>query len=132
MLLLKENGDEVIVEFPMLPRKVKSNKLVKANEGRVALQRGPIIYCVEAIDQKLPGVMNLVLDDDAEVHYDYQTSLLNGVGTLTGTIKAAFESEAGNVSLASREFRAIPYYSWANRGQGEMTVWFKVGFVQDF
>lgn len=127
-----ENGDEVIVEFPMMPRRVKSNKLVKANEGRVALQRGPIIYCAEAIDQKLPGVMNLILDDDAEVHYDYQTGLLSGVGTLTGTINAAYESEAGIVSLVPQEFRAIPYYAWANRGSGEMTVWFKDGFVQDF
>lgn len=118
-----ENGDEIIVEFPMMPRRVKSNKLVKANEGRVALQRGPIIYCVEAIDQKLPGVMNLIIDDEAEVHYDYQIGLLNGVGTLTGTIKAASELEAGNVSLVPQEFRAIPYYAWANRDSGEMTVW---------
>lgn len=118
-----ENGDEIIVEFPMMPRRVKSNKLVKANEGRVALQRGPIIYCVEAIDQKLPGVMNLIIDDEAEVHYDYQIGLLSGVGTLTGTIKAASELEAGNVSLVPQEFRAIPYYAWANRDPGEMTVW---------
>jgi len=118
-----ENGDEIIVEFPMMPRRVKSNKLVKANEGRVALQRGPIIYCVEAIDQKLPSVMNLVLDDDAEVHYDYQIGLLSGIGTLTGTIKVASELEDGNVSLVPQKFRAIPYYAWANRDPGEMTVW---------
>lgn len=117
------NGDEVIMNFPMMPRKVRSNQLVKANEGLIALQRGPVIYCVEAIDQKVPDVLHFILDEYAEIQFDYQTGLLNGVGTLTGTIKAASEMKAGNASEIPFKFRAIPYFAWANRNQGEMTVW---------
>jgi DUF1680 family protein len=104
---------------------VKSNKLVKADEGRVSLQRGPVIYCAEAIDQKTQAVMNLVIDDTAKLNYEYQSALLNGVGILTGTIKACTkEPGSGKVSIVSQDFKAIPYYAWANRGAGEMTVWF--------
>jgi DUF1680 family protein len=108
----------------MTPRRVKSNKLVKADEGRVALQRGPIIYCIEAIDQQPLGVIKVVLDKDVQVHYDYQSLMLNGIGILTWTIEAGKkELEPGKVSFVPQEFIAIPYYAWANRGPGEMTVW---------
>jgi uncharacterized protein len=121
-----ENDDEIRVEFPMTPRRVKSSILLKADEGSVALQRGPIIYCAEAIDQQAHGVMDLVVENDAEINYEYQSGLLNGVGTVTGKIKSGSEeSGSGNISLLPVEFRAIPYYAWANRDPGEMTVWFK-------
>ncbi len=119
-----ENGDEIIVKFPMTPRRVKSNKLVKADEGRVALQRGPIIYCIEAIDQQASGVNKVVLDKEVQVHYDYQSAMLNGIGTLTGATKAGKnELVPGKVSPVPQEFIAIPYYAWANRGPFEMNVW---------
>ncbi len=110
-----EKGDEITVKFPMEPRKVKANKLVKADNSCIALQRGPIIYCVESVDQKSPDVMNLLIDDDEKILYDYQPDLLNGVGTLNG--KGA---------LKAQDFKAIPYFAWANRDQGGMTVWLSI------
>jgi len=81
---------------------------VKANEGMIALQRGPVIFCAEAIDQFIPGGMNLVIEKNAEIQYEYQHELLNGVGVLKG-----------------KSFKAIPYFAWANREPCEMTVWFR-------
>ena len=103
-----ENGDELTIILPMEPRRVKSNILVKANEGLIALQRGPIIYCAEAIDQLTPGRMDLIIDENAEIRYKFQYELLNGVGVLKG-----------------KSFTSIPYYAWANREPCEMTVWFR-------
>ncbi|MCK7460847.1 MAG: hypothetical protein MZU84_01610 [Sphingobacterium sp.] len=82
--------------------------MVKANEGMIALQRGPIIYCIESVDQLIPGRMNLVIEKNEELQYEYQPELLNGVGVLKG-----------------KSFSAIPYYTWANREPCEMTVWIK-------
>lgn len=103
-----EDGDQLTVIWPMMPRRVKSNMQVKANEGMIALQRGPVIYCAEAIDQLIPGGMYLVIEKNAEIQYEYQPELLNGVGVLKG-----------------KSFKAIPYYAWANREPCEMTVWFR-------
>jgi len=119
-----KNGDEILVEFPMVPRRVRANKLVKSDEGCVALQRGPVIYCLEEIGQKSPGNNYSLLAKNTEVLYDYQPGLLGGLGTLTGSMIVAYESEDGKVTTELQEFMAIPYYSWANRGPGRMTVWF--------
>jgi DUF1680 family protein len=123
-----KTGDKLTISFPMVPRKVRANKLVKADFGQVAFQRGPIIYCAESIDQQFPDVINLTVDVNAEVLYNYQPGLLNGIGTLEGNIKTASGQTTGVVDPDINNFLAIPYYAWANRGQGEMTVWFPVSY----
>jgi uncharacterized protein len=120
-----ENGDEIMVEFPMKPRRVKANNLVKADEGQVALQRGPIIYCLEE-DKGVKGYNNYFLASLKE-NFEYQGDLLNGVGTLVGILKR--DQKSAEVEPFWRNiphvFQAIPYYAWANRDPGEMAVWLR-------
>jgi uncharacterized protein len=125
------NGDKLAISFPMMPMKVRANKLVKADSGQVAFQRGPIIYCAESIDQKFPDVKNLTSDENAVVLYNYQPGLLNGVGTLEENIKTSSGQTTGSATPVVRNFLVIPYYAWANRGQGEMTVWFPAFYPTD-
>jgi DUF1680 family protein len=118
-----ENGDEIKIEFPMMPRRVKANILVKADIGRVALQRGPIIYCLEE-GKEIKGYNNYFLGFSKE-YFEYQGELLNGVCTLDGILKRNQKSAEGEPFWRNipHVFHAIPYYAWANRGPGEMAVW---------
>ncbi|MGD0782189.1 MAG: hypothetical protein ABSA30_04925 [Candidatus Aminicenantales bacterium] len=84
---------------------------VQADAGRVAIQRGPLVYCAEGIDNG-GQALALVIPDNTAFRAEYRPDFLKGVVVLKG--------------LASgREITLIPYYAWANRGPGEMEVWFK-------
>ena len=94
------------------------------DNGKVALQRGPIMYCAEWKDNN--GLAsNIIVPKDAAFKPEYETGLLNGVMVLKADVKSINVDAAGqNVSTQNTTLTAIPYYSWANRGKGEMTVWF--------
>ncbi len=108
-----ETGDRIELTLPMPVRRVQSHPEVENNRGKLALQRGPIVYAAEAVDNG-GRVLDLVLPQDAELTADYRDDLLGGVVALAGTARR------GGSDVA---FLAIPYFSWANRGPGEMTVW---------
>jgi uncharacterized protein len=117
-----KDGDQLQVKFPMIPRKVRANPLVKEDDGKIALQRGPVIYCFEA-DQSMPFVSNLVLAD-SDIHYEFKAELLNGVGILSGKVLYREIGEERKVASGPEsDFYTIPYYAWANRCPAEMTVW---------
>ena len=118
-----QNGDEILIRLPMEPRKVKADKRVIADEGKVALQRGPVIYCLEAADQAQTDLKNMKIDDTTAIKYKYQEQLLNGIGTLTGML--GLSGETGSERTNQRTFLAVPYYSWANRKAAPMIVWIK-------
>jgi len=99
-----------------------ANLKVKADQGKVALQRGPIVYCLEGPDNGNHLVDNFLLADDSKLFTKFEGDLLNGVSTITGTINDYIYSENELIKLP-KDFKAIPYYSWAHRGKGEMTVW---------
>jgi DUF1680 family protein len=105
-------GDVIELDLPMPIRRVISHSQVEENVGRVALERGPIVYCLEAVDHN-GSVSNIVLPDDAQLTTEHRADLLNGVTVLRNKDDA---------SLA-QSITAIPYYAWAHRGPGEMTVW---------
>ncbi len=99
------NSDELVIDFPMETRSVSAHPLVKENEGKLSVERGPIVYAFEEIDNK--GVIDdIKLDKDAEFEANFESELLEGVTT-----------------LRTDRFKAIPYYSWSNRGIGKMKVW---------
>jgi len=100
-------GDIVEVDLPMPIQRVVSHEQVAANRGRVALERGPLVYCVEGVDNG--RLADLHLPDDAALRAEHQPDLLGGVTVIRREGK--------------RPFLAIPYYAWANRGAGEMAVW---------
>lgn len=114
-------NDVVAVALPMDVRRVQAHPLVKDDLGKVALQRGPVIFCAEWADNQ--GLTsNLVLPAATPLTATYQPALLGGVMTLTATVPAVLV-EPTAVRTVPHAFTAIPYYAWANRGKGEMTVW---------
>jgi DUF1680 family protein len=116
--------DVVEVTLPMEVRRVHANPLVKDDLGKVALQRGPVMYCAEWQDNN-GKASNIIVPTGTAFTASYQPGLLNGVETLTATVPVVQVDASGtSVSTAPRTLTAIPYYAWANRGKGEMMVWF--------
>lgn len=122
-------GDEVELVLEMPVERVYANPNVPQNVGRVALQRGPLVYCLEAVDQPVP-LRHIVLPRDAKLTPRFEPELLGGVSVLTGEALAAVtEDWNGNLYRAAAPqyqpctITAIPYYAWDNRQPGEMMVW---------
>ncbi|MCS6975953.1 MAG: glycoside hydrolase family 127 protein [Gemmatales bacterium] len=115
-------GDVVEVTLPMTPQRRYAHPEVKENVGRVALTRGPFVYCLEGVDNG-GQVRNLVLPRDAELTARKEPDLLGGVVVLEGTAQAVRRKDDGSLAASSVNFVAIPYYTWANRGPSPMVVW---------
>jgi len=117
-------GDTVVLELPMPVHRVVALDSVEADRGRVALQRGPIVYAVEWPDEPEGHVRNLLLPDDTSLESAFEPDLLRGVSVIRGQARA-YRKVPGADTLASSEvpLTAIPYYAWAHRGRGEMEVW---------
>jgi DUF1680 family protein len=118
-----EKGDTIALELPMPIRRVLSHEKVEENDGRVALERGPLVYCAEWADNG-GYVSHIVLHDEAALTSQFREDLINGVTRLHGMASAfKYDTDGKTPILAKHAFTAIPYYAWAHRGQGEMTVW---------
>jgi len=115
-------GDRVLLDLPMPVRRVVSHPNVLADRGRVALQRGPIVYCLEGPDND-DHVLNLMLPDDAKLTSEHRPNLLGGVTVLRGRGLSVQRRPDGSLATGPADLTAIPYYAWNNRGAGEMTVW---------
>jgi len=129
-----KKGDVVEMNLPMEVRRVIANEKVKNDIGKVALQRGPLMYCAEWVDNE-GKASNLVVPDNATFTTEYKSELLNGVVIIKSQVPAIKVDDSGmNVTTAKQTFIAIPYYSWANRGKGEMQLWFpeKIKDIQLF
>jgi uncharacterized protein len=119
-----KKGDVVQLSLPMEPRKIYANEKLTEDLGKVALQRGPLMYCAEGVDND-GKANNLVLSTGSQVSSEFKPELFGGVIVLTGEAKApAVSADGTSISTVSKKFTAIPYYAWAHRGEGEMTVWF--------
>jgi hypothetical protein len=120
--------DVVRLELPMPVQRMRARPEVRANAGRVALQRGPVVYCLEEVDNG-PNLERLALPPDAEVHVE-ESELFGGCATLKGQ---ASELHGPDDALYSARppllrpfgFTAVPYCMWNNRGDGEMLVWMR-------
>ncbi len=117
-------GDEIEVVLPMPVRRVATHGAVKDDVGKVALERGPILFCAEGLDNG-GRVLNLAIPDGAKFSAEFRPDLLKGMVVLKGKALAAMKSADGKtISTKEQDFLAIPYYAWANRGASEMEVWF--------
>ncbi len=125
-------GDTVELDLAMPVERVHAHPRVQANSGRVALQRGPVVYCLEGIDN--PGIPldNLVLPKDSEFRTAFRKDLLGGVTVVTGSAEysddAAWDGTLYSPSepeLRKCSITAVPYYAWCNRGKGDMAVWIR-------
>ena len=118
-----KHGDAVELNLPMPVRRIQANDQVAADRGRVALQRGPLVYCAEWPDNPDGQVRNLLLADNTPLKAEFDSKLLNGVEVITGKALRISRDDAGELKRTEQDFKAIPYYAWANRGRGQMAVW---------
>lgn len=130
-------GDTICIQLPMPVQAVRSHPHMLENTGRIALMRGPLLYCIEAVDH--PGVADLRdirLDREAELRSSYRPDLLGGVQVIEAeaavdhlhalwTEHAYLEQPPEAATVAPVRLLAIPYFAWANRDVGAMQVWLK-------
>lgn len=119
-----KKGDVIAFELPMEIQKLFAKETVKDDKNRFALQRGPLIYCLEGPDNKDSAVQNIVVEKTAAIQAVNKPNLLNGVTVLEmkgSSTKRQLNSD--ELVKSEQTVTAIPYYSWANRGPGEMVVW---------
>ncbi len=102
-----QKGDVVTLSMPMPIRRVVAHDLVADDRGKAAIERGPLVYCLEAVDNG-GSTANATLALDAPLDHAFVADLLGGIEVITGP-----------------SIKAIPYYAWANRGRGDMSVWIK-------
>ena len=104
-------------------RKIVAIDMVKDNLNRVALQRGPLVYCFEHMDNAGKS-MNILIPDNVTFTSEFKPELLNGIVVLQADAPVATISDDNlNISSVIRKITAIPFFSWANRGEGQMQVW---------
>jgi DUF1680 family protein len=118
-----KQGDLIEYNLPLNIHRVVANSNVAADRNKVALERGPIVYCLEGVDNtNMFG--NLILPDNASVIASFDNTKLNGVEVITGE-GIVFNPSTDGLSIQSKAqpFVAIPYYSWCNRGKNAMQVW---------
>jgi DUF1680 family protein len=119
-----KKNDMIEVSLPMEVKKVVANNNVKSDVGRVALQRGPIMYCAEWVDNNGKAA-NIVMPVNTQLQASFNPDLLNGIEVLKATVPAVVIEDNGEaIKTQNQNFMAIPYYAWANRGKGEMMMWF--------
>jgi DUF1680 family protein len=122
-------GDVISLDLPMPAVRLYAHPGVIMDAGRVALKRGPLVYCMEEIDNPGGRVQRFKLPRHAELKAETRADLFDGVVTLTADAMAIDESDWTSLyrTRPPREepatLTALPYYLWANRGQGSMVVW---------
>ena len=117
-------GDLISLDLPMPVRQVLAHPEIEDDRGKMALQRGPLIYALEGKDQSDERVIHLLADANAEIGTTFEANLLNGVQTLSfeGALLKRPDT-SGRLEKETVSLKAIPYYAWANRGRDFMTVW---------
>ena len=130
-----KKGDVMRIHFDMPVRTVVANEKVTDDKGKVAVERGPLVYCAEAVDNDNEPVLRTVMmqKPDFSLVDNYSIKNTETQGAPAFTVKAIktdaqiLEEGNGGVSVKSRNFILIPYYAWNHRGANEMNVWFYQG-----
>ena len=120
-----KKGDVVEVHFDMIPRIVKANPKVEADHGRVAVERGPIVYCAEWPDNRF-NVHSILLNQHPQFKVTDKPELLYDIRQITTDAQALSYDKAGKLVTKDVELTLIPYYAWAHRGEGDMEVWLPI------
>lgn len=128
-----KDGDKLAVSFQMTIRRVSCNPFVYENLGKVALSRGPLIYCLEGVDNTGFDVWDVLIPNDALLRVEWMQSLLGGLIVIRGEGYAAdsdwtqdqlYRTDS-RTKARKIEFLAIPYYAWANRKPSPMNMWLR-------
>ena len=115
-----KKGDRVELEFPMEPRFVAARPEVEADRGRLAVQRGPLVYCAEWPDNDFAFGAAVV---NPEMPMTIRSSDMLGGVTIIDVPAQLVERRDGRLGLSDVKIAMIPYYAWAHRGKGKMAVW---------
>ncbi len=128
------NGDKVMLSLDMAVQQVYAHPKVIADAGCVALQRGPLVYCLETADNAALPLHQLEILADSALRSYFETDLLGGITVVEGTASVLETTDWSDNSLyreappqrKSASFKAIPYYAWGEREAGQMRVWIKL------
>ena len=113
-----KKGDVIKLHLPMTVNKIKTHDAVTSNHGKLALQRGPIVYCLEDKDNQNGWMFDVIANKDAVWEPRFEPELLGGVVSLSAQGEILKKEERQSTTL-----KAIPYYAWNNRGKANMLVW---------
>ena len=123
-----KKGDVVTIHFDMPVRTVKAHPAVKDDRGRIAVERGPLVYCAEGVDNERFSIFNFLMP--AQPRFRTAERTINGVRDVTFTVTAIeVDGEAldtdkiGHAHVRPAVLTMIPYYAWNHRGPGDMEVW---------
>ncbi|MBM7573485.1 glycoside hydrolase family 127 protein [Aquibacillus albus] len=124
-----QKGSKIELVLDMPVKKMRSHPKVRQNAGKIALQRGPVVYCLEEVDNGA-DLMNIVIPKQATVTEAFDPDLFGGMTTLTAEAKRIVDSSQSEDLYQSSDFdvekvtiKAVPYSLWGNRKTGEMIVW---------
>jgi len=117
------NKDEIVIDIPMVVRRVAATEKVIADRGYEGYQRGPIVFCFEGIDNN-GNALNAVVTDKNKIGYFFKPDLLKGVGVLQFMGQQVWKNKKSQMEeIKNTKLMAIPYYAWAHRGDSSMSVW---------
>ncbi|MCM1504098.1 MAG: glycoside hydrolase family 127 protein [Muribaculum sp.] len=117
-----KKGDKIDVHFDMEPRTVVANSKVDADKGRVAFERGPIVYCAEWPDNDF-DISGVIVNQSPDIKVVEKPELLYGINELVTDAQALKFTDDGRLSASDVKLTMIPYYAWCHRGSGAMSVW---------
>ena len=117
-----QKNDKVEVHFDMEPRTVRANNKVEADRGRIAVERGPIVYCAEWPDNNF-DVFSVFMNRTPKFEVVEKPDLLYGLNQLKTNAQTLGYDDQGNLTTTNVNLTMIPYYAWAHRGSGAMSVW---------
>jgi uncharacterized protein len=120
-----KTGDKVVISIPMPVRKVIADERVRADNEKIAFQRGPVIYCAEWPDNNGGNVLDLVVKKEVACSSEFVPSLLDGTQVVKTVGCQTRKTVDGKIEfLTEQPVTLIPYALWNNRGAGQMMVWF--------
>ncbi len=120
-----KKGDRVEVHFDMEARTVKAHSLVEADRGKVAIERGPLVYCAEWPDNDF-SVLSVLVNKKPQFNVISKPDLLYGINMIQTDAQTLSYDESGHLVTKDVKLNMIPYYAWAHRGSGEMAVWLPI------
>ena len=126
-----KDKDVIELNIPMPIRRVLSHTNVENNTDKVAIERGPIVYCIESVDNEAESIFNIILPNETVLKAEYRNEMLNGSAVITSELSYCEKDKNGVSKMRKKHnFLAIPYYAWAHRGKSEMTVWMPRGSIR--
>ncbi len=117
-----KKGDVVRIHFDMQPRLVEANNNVEADRGRVAVERGPLVYCAEWPYNDF-DLFHTVMPRNPKFSVENNAHLFNGITTISAPVSVLSETADGFVKTDVKKLTLIPYYAWNHKGAGQMEVW---------